>query len=107
MDRQLVYKSSHNITLRQKVNKAQNLYLGDAQIRGAGALAPWTQTATVQRPVMLSTMNITSDTPAGDITNITVLRTLVVHLESISGPRMLRPCKLWPTPTRNWPFHVQ
>jgi len=72
MDRQLVYKSSHNITLRQKVNKAQNLYLGDAQIRGAGALAAWTQTATVQRPVMLSTMNITSDTPAGDITNITV-----------------------------------
>ena len=72
MDRQLVYKSAHNITLRQKVNKAQNLYLGDAQIRGLAALAPFTQTATVQRPVMLSTMNITSDTPAGDITNITV-----------------------------------
>ena len=72
MDRQIVYKSAHNITLRQKLGEAQNLYLGDAQIRALGPLAPFTQTATTQRPIMLSTMNITSDTPAGDITNITV-----------------------------------
>ena len=71
MDRQLVYKSSHNITMRQKIGEAQNLYLGDQQIRGLAALAPFTQTSTVQRPVMLSTMNIASSTPEGDITNIT------------------------------------
>jgi len=71
MDRQLVYKSAHNVTVRQKVGKAQNLYLGDQQIRGLGALAPFVQTSTVQRPVMLSTMNICSSVPEGDITNIT------------------------------------
>ena len=72
MDRQLVYKSTHNITPRQKVGTAQNLYLGDAQIRGLGAGVAFTQTAVVQRPVMLSTMNICSSAPEGDITNITV-----------------------------------
>ena len=72
MDRQLIAKANHNVTLRQKVGTAQNLYLGDAQIRGLAAGVAFTQTATIQRPALLETCNIDSTDGEGDITNITV-----------------------------------
>tara|TARA_R110002096_G_scaffold268624_2_gene462503 strand:- start:2750 stop:3562 length:813 start_codon:yes stop_codon:yes gene_type:complete len=72
MDRQLIAKANHNITLRQKVGTAQNLFLGDAQLRGVVAGAPWVQTATIQRPAVLQCLNIDSTDGLGDITNITV-----------------------------------
>ena len=72
MDRQLVAKATHSITLRQKVGTAQNLYLGDALIRGLAPGIPFVQTATIQRPAVLQTMNIDSTDGLGDITDITV-----------------------------------
>jgi len=72
MDRQLVSKSKHNVTIRQKVGTAQNLYLADAQQRGLVAGAAWNITSTTQRPVLLQTLNIDVTEDKANITDVTV-----------------------------------
>jgi len=72
MDRQQLSKAEHKITLRQRVNEAQALYLSANQQRGLGAGAAYVTTATIQRPGLLQTLNIDVTEDKGDITDVTV-----------------------------------
>ena len=72
MDRQKVYRAMHNISLRQKVGTAQNLYLGGAQARGVGAGGNFTLSSTVQRICLLQTVNIDGTDALGLISDISV-----------------------------------
>ena len=72
MDRMLIAKSEHNVTLRQKVGTAQNLYLSDSQQRGLAAAADWSITSTIQRPALLQSLQINVTDDKADITDVTV-----------------------------------
>lgn len=72
MDRMLIAKSEHNVTLRQKVGTAQNLYLSDAQQRGLAAGADWSITSTIQRPALLQSLQVNVTDDQADLTDVTV-----------------------------------
>ena len=72
MDRPIMFKNAHQVTMRQKVGTAQNLYLSSPQNRGLGAGAAFTNTSTIQRPILIQTLNIDGTDDQGDITEITI-----------------------------------
>ena len=88
MDRQLVYKSTHNIGLKNRVGTAQNLFLGTNQVRNAGA-GPFTLTSTIQRPALLQTISIDclnagAEVP-GTVSDITIAGQSCFTSDSVVG----------------------